>query len=116
MSQRDVAVYKDFEAPADLLARKDVIFIGRPETNSALAAWSGKLGLDYTGAVFKLNGKTYSSERNALVFAAKNPVDTSHMVLVYAGNSPLETARAATAADRGETPAVALEDGKALRQ
>ncbi len=74
-SQREVAVYKDFEAPSDLLARKDVIFIGRPETNSALAAWADKLGLDYHAAVFKLNGKTYASERNSLVFAARNPVD-----------------------------------------
>ncbi len=109
--QRDVAIYKDFEAPSDLLARKDVIFIGRPETNSALAAWADKLALDYHGAVFKLNGKTYASERNSLVFAARNPVDASHMVVVYAGNSPLETARSVSA--MGETAALALEDGKA---
>jgi hypothetical protein len=108
--QRDVAVYKDFEVPSDMLARKDVIFIGRPETNSALAAWADKLGLDYHGAIFKVNGKTYASERNSLVFAAKNPVDASHMVLVYAGNSPLETARATSA--MGETAALALEDGR----
>jgi hypothetical protein len=108
--QREVPIYKDFEAPSDLLARKDVIFIGRPETNSALAAWSDKIGLDYREAVFKANGKTYASERDALVFAAKNPVDTSHMLVVYAGNSPLETARATSA--MGETAALALEDGK----
>jgi hypothetical protein len=110
-SQREVAVYKDFEAPADVLARKDVIFIGRPETNAALAAWAPKLGLDYEGAVFKLDGKTYASERNALVMAAKNPLDASHMVVVYAGNSPLDMARS-TSALGGETVAVALEDGK----
>jgi hypothetical protein len=87
-------IYKDFEVPESVLAHDDVIFIGRPETNSALAAWSGKLGLDYQGAVFKVDGKIYASERSALVYAAKNPLDASHMVVVYAGNSPLETARA----------------------
>ena len=89
-----------------------MIFIGRPETNSALAAWSEKIGLDYQAAVFKLDGKTYASERNSLVFAAKNPLDPTHMVVVYAGNSPLETARSLSAM-AGETPAFALEDGKA---
>ncbi len=111
-SQREVAVYKDFEAPADVLARRDVIFIGRPETNSALAAWASKLGLDYSGAIFKLDGKTYASERNSLIMAAKNPMDASHMVVVYAGNSPLETARAASGIMGGDSVAQALEDGK----
>jgi hypothetical protein len=108
--QRDVAIYKDFEASADVLAHKDVIFIGRPETNSALTAWAAKLGLDYQGAVFKLDGKTYASERNSLVFAAGNPEDASHIVVVYAGNSPLETARSTSATS--ETASIALEDGK----
>jgi hypothetical protein len=108
--QRDVAVYKDFEAPADLLAQRDVIFIGRPETNSALAAWAGRIGLDYRGAVFRLAGKTYASERDGLLYAATNPWDASHMVMIYAGNSPLETARSISAT--GESPAIALEDGK----
>jgi hypothetical protein len=108
--QRDVPVYKDFETNDSLLANKDVIFIGRPETNSALAAWRKEIGLDYQGAVFTVDGKTYASDRNALVYAAKNPRDATRMVLVYAGNSPLETARALEAT--GQTPAVVLEGGK----
>ena len=109
--QRNVAVYKDFETSDALLANKDVIFIGRPEANSALGSWRDKIGLDYQGAAFKIEGKTYASERNALVFATKNPLDSTHMVLVYAGNSPLETARCLQAA--GQTPAIVLEDDKA---
>jgi hypothetical protein len=112
-NQRDVPIYKDFEASDTLLAGKDVIFIGRPETNSALAAWREKIGLDYQGAVFKVDGKTYASERNALVYAARNPLDPTHMVLVYAGNSPLETTRALEIT--GQTPAIVLEDGKDAR-
>lgn len=56
--------------------------------------------------------KTYASERDALVYAAKNPVDPGHMVVVYAGNSPLETVYAAGASD--EKPWFAVEDGKPL--
>jgi hypothetical protein len=108
--QRDLPIYKDFEATDALLAHKDVIFIGRPETNSALAAWREKIGLNYRAAVFKVDGKTYASERNALVFASKNPLDSTHMTVVYAGNSPLETARSLTATE--ERPWFALEDGK----
>lgn len=110
--QRDVPIYKDFETSDTLLANKDVIFIGRPETNSALASWRDSIGLDYQGAVFKVNGEEVASERNALVYAAKNPRDPTHMVLVYAGNSPLETARTLTLESTGETPAIVLEDGK----
>ena len=109
--QREVPIYKDFEATDALLSHKDAIFIGRPETNSALAAWREKIGLDYQAAVFKVDGRTYSSERNALVFASKNPLDPLHMVVVYAGNSPLETARSVNATE--EKPWFALEDGKA---
>lgn len=109
-NQREVPIYKDFGATDALLAHKDVIFVGRPETNSALAAWRERIGLDYQGAGFKVNGETYASERNALVYAAKNPLDPTHMVLVYAGNSPLETARSVKAS--GQTVAVVLEDGK----
>lgn len=108
--QREVPVYKDFEATDALLAHKDVIFVGRPETNSALASWREKIGLDYQAAVFKVDGKTYGSERNSLVFASKSPVDPTHMVVVYAGNSPLETARSLSATE--EKPWFALEDGK----
>ena len=109
--QREVPIYRDFEATDALLAHKDVIFIGRPETDSALAAWSAKIGLDYQAGVFRLDGKTYASERNSLVFAAKNPLDAAHMVVVYAGNSPLETARSLSAM-AGDAAAFALEDGK----
>jgi len=108
--QQNVPVYKDFEANESLLAHRDVIFIGRPETNSALAMWCPKIGLDYTGATFKVEGKVYASERNALIYAAKNPLDPRHMLLVYAGNSPLETGRCWQA--RGEQPVVVLEDGR----
>jgi hypothetical protein len=108
--QREVSIYKDFEATDALLAHKDVIFIGRPEANSALAAWSERLGLDYPDAVIKIGGKFYPSERNSLVYAAKNPLDQAHMVLVYAGNSPLETVQSLNA--EVETAWAVLENGK----
>jgi hypothetical protein len=89
-----VPVYKDFEASADLLQHRDVVFIGRPEANSALAAWSQKLGLEYQGAAFRIDGEWHASEREALLLAARNPLDASHMVLVVAGNDALRTVKA----------------------
>lgn len=108
--QRDVPVYKDSEASDVLLSGKNVIFVGRPETNSSLASWSTKIGLSYEGAMFTVDGKSYASERNALIYVAKNPLDPACMALVYAGNSPLETARSLQAT--GEMPAIVLENGK----
>jgi hypothetical protein len=86
-----VRVYKDFEATERDLADHDVLFIGRPETNSALAAWAKPLSLDYDGEVFQLAGKDHSSENDALVLAATNPLNKKRMVLIAAGNSPLGT-------------------------
>jgi len=111
--QMNVAVYKDFEVSDDELRHRDVILIGRPETNSALEAWAAKIGLAYNGAVIKIDGATYASERNSLVMAAANPLEPSHMVLVFAGNDPWRTV-AAISADIGQAVSVVLEDGKPL--
>jgi hypothetical protein len=88
-----VPIYKDFEASDDLVRHHDVVLVGRPEANSALALWSGKLGLDYPGAAFKIDGEAHASEREGLLLAAKNPLDGAHMVLVVAGNDALSTVK-----------------------
>ena len=92
--ESEVPIYKDFAVSDDLLRHRDVVFVGRPEANSALALWAAKLGLDYQGASFKINGEVHSSEREGLMLAADNPLDPTHMVLVVAGNSALSTVKA----------------------
>jgi hypothetical protein len=92
-----VPVRKDFEVSEDDLRSHDVIFVGRAETNSALAAWKGKLGLESEGGQFRIAGKEHASETEALAFAASNPLDRHHMVLVLAGNNALETVHMAGA-------------------
>jgi hypothetical protein len=104
-----VPIYKDFEASDAVLRHHDVIFVGRPEANSALASWAEKLGLRYRGAAFEIEGKTHASEREALLLAAKNPLDASHMVLVVAGNDALRTVKALRA--QAQTDHVVFEDG-----
>jgi Phospholipase B/Carbohydrate binding domain len=92
--ESEVPIYKDFEVSYDLLRHRDVVFVGRPEANSALALWSTQLGLDYEGAAFRINGDVHASERQALIFAAENPLDRACMVLIVAGNSALSTVKA----------------------
>ena len=89
-----VPIYRDFEATDDLLRGRDAVFVGRPESNSALARWSEQLGLSYNGAAFTINGKVHASEREALILAAQNPLDATRMVLVIAGNDALSTVKA----------------------
>jgi len=91
--EQRIPLVADFEAEDSELAKRNVIFIGRPETNSALAAWAERLGLDYKGNAFTVAGKTYGSEYDGLMFAAVHPADPTLMVSVTAGNAPLETAR-----------------------
>ena len=92
--ESEVPVYKDFEVSDDLLRHRNVVFVGRPEANSALATWSARLNLDYDGATFKINGDVHASEREALIQAAENPLDPACMVLVVAGNDALSTVKA----------------------
>jgi hypothetical protein len=113
--QSEVPIYKDFEASDDLLKNRDVVFVGRPEANSALAAWSGKLGLDYSGAAFKIDGGVHASEREALILAAENPLDATHMVLVVAGNDALSTVKAQTASLSADEYVIFRTDGEATR-
>jgi len=100
-----VPIYKDFEVDDEQLAHKDVVFVGRPEANQALAAWAKQIGLEWDAAVFKIAGKTHAGERDAITYAAKNPLDASHMVLVVAGNDALRTVKAATSGSRFEDTA-----------
>jgi hypothetical protein len=86
-----VPIRKDFEVTEDELRTHDVVFIGRPETNSAVAAWQDKLGLDFPLAVFRIDGRDHASEYEGLALAATNPLDSHHMVRVIAGNNALET-------------------------
>jgi hypothetical protein len=105
-----VPVYKDFEVTDEQLAHKDVVFIGRPEANQALSAWAKQVDLDWEGAVFKIDGKTHAGERDALTYAAKNPLDAAHMVLVIAGNDALRTVKTAAAGAREPIPFVVTGD------
>ncbi len=89
--ERAVRIYKDFEVSEAELRDHDVIFVGRPETNSALAPWAKGLALDYEGSVFRVEEKDYASENEALIWTAANPENRAHMVIVAAGNSPLST-------------------------
>jgi Phospholipase B/Carbohydrate binding domain len=109
--QSRVEIYKDFEASPELLQHKDVVFVGRPESNSALATWAAKLGADFTGASFRIDSAVHASEREALVLAAKNPLDASHMALVVAGNDALRTVKAAAALG-GSSEYVVYDDSK----
>ena len=90
-----VPVVKDFDALESELKSHDIVFVGRPETNSVLSAWRDKLGLDYSGATFRLDGEDRGSESQGIVLAFANPLDDSRMALVFAGNSALETVRVA---------------------
>ena len=89
--ESEAPIRKDFEVTADDLAGRDVVFVGRPETNSALAMWARQVGLDYEGSVFKIEGQDYGSEDDALLWTAANPRNPDHMVVVAAGNGPLST-------------------------
>jgi hypothetical protein len=108
-----VPIRKDFEVSGGDLENHDVLFVGRPETNSALAAWSKQIGLDYEGGVFRVAGKDHASENDALLWTATNPREHTHMIVVAAGNSPLSTVLA-TRAGMGQSQYQVLNSGRSV--
>jgi hypothetical protein len=93
--EHEIPVRKDFEVTdADLISH-NVIFVGRPETNSSLAAWKAKLGIQYEAAAFHIDNEDYPSEYDALVIAGVNPLDPKRLAIVVAGNTALQTVKLA---------------------
>jgi len=90
-----IPIRKDFELLAGEAKTRTLIFVGRPETNSALRAYAGRLELKFDGASFEMGGKTYAHERDGLACAQVHPDNAKEMIIVLAGNSPVETARLA---------------------
>jgi len=109
--ESEVPIRKDFEVTDEELRTHDVIFVGRPESNSALAAWKDKIGLNAQGGLFRISGKAHASETAALALAAANPLDRHHMVLVLAGNDALETVLI-TKAFLGQSQYAIFDSGK----
>lgn len=109
--ESEVPIRKDFEVSEEELQFRNIVFVGRPETNSALAAWKEPLGLEYDAAVFRIDGAEYASENEGLLLAAPNPLEPSRMVVVLAGNSPAETVRLSSVTPGAYEYAV-FKDGK----
>ena len=110
-----VPIRKDFEVTEAELASHDIVFVGRPETNSALRAWQDALNLNYEQSVFTAGGTTYASEYDALALAARNPQNAKRLVLVLAGNSALETVRLSSNGLAGAEYQV-FDAGKSVRE
>ena len=108
-----VPIHKDFEVSEEDLRTHDVIFVGRAESNSALAGWQNKLGFQSSGGLFRISGQDHARETEGLEFAGANPLDQRHMVLVLAGNSALQTILL-TKAEWSDTQYSIFDSGKEL--
>jgi hypothetical protein len=92
-----VPLLRDYEVTPDQLRLRNVVFVGRPETNSMLASWADRVGLHFDGNTFGIRGVEHGSENDSLLYAAANPLDRTNKVLVFAGNSAIATVRVAEA-------------------
>lgn len=110
--ERAIPIRKDFAVTDDDLRTHDVIFIGRPESNQALARHAAAIGLQYEGNAFTLDGKVHASEYESLVQAAANPLDPKRLIVIVAGNAPLETVKAQPALMGVEQSSAVLFNGK----
>jgi hypothetical protein len=93
--EREVPAVADHAFDATMFKTKTVIFVGRPETNSALRAVAGTLRVKFDGATFQLDGRAYGHQRDGVVSVEPNPANPAELVLVLAGNCGAETVRVA---------------------
>jgi hypothetical protein len=88
-----VPIRKDFELTPEDARSHTLILVGRPETNSALRVFAPRVGVAFNGASFAMEGKSYAAEDEGLVFVAQHPDSPNQMVVMFAGNSALQTVR-----------------------
>jgi hypothetical protein len=112
--EHQVPIRKDFEVSEEELRTHDVIFIGRPESNSALARWQQDISLESSGGLFRMGEQDHASETEALILAATNPLDRRHMVLVLAGNCALETVLLTNLPSWGDAQYAIFDSGKEI--
>ncbi|HWF45965.1 MAG TPA: C45 family autoproteolytic acyltransferase/hydrolase [Bryobacteraceae bacterium] len=91
--EKSIPMFRDYEVTEADLRSHNVIFVGRPETNSALADWAEKLQLPFDGDTFTLGKTAYGSENDSLLMGVANPDDRTKKVLIIAGNSAIATVR-----------------------
>ena len=89
-----IPLVRDYEVTESDLRSHNIIFVGRPETNSALADWAERLRLPFDADTFTVGKSAYGSENDSLLMAAANPDDPTRKVLIIAGNSAIATVRA----------------------
>lgn len=90
--EQRVPVLRDYELTPGVAKTKSVVFVGRPETNSAVPA---AFPASFEGALFTLEGRTYAHERDGILCAAANPQNPAEILILLAGNSAVETVRLA---------------------
>ncbi len=97
--ERQIPVVPDHAFTAELFKTKTVIFVGRPETNSALRE-AGPARVKFDGASFTVDGRTYAAERDGVAMVEPNPQNANELMVVVAGSCGAETVRV-TEADLG---------------
>jgi len=109
-----VPLLRDYEVTPDELRSRNVVFVGRPETNSMLATWADRIGLHFDGNTFGIRGIEHGYENDALLYAAANPLNRANKLLVAAGNSAIATVRLArtTRHDREVAQYAIYDQGK----
>ena len=64
-----VPIRKDFEVSDEELRTHDVIFVGRPESNSALAAWQDKIGVAVLRAACSASPAKITPQKRKLLYS-----------------------------------------------
>lgn len=94
----DIPVVLDSALSDQQQVERNVILIGRPQTNLVLARLGDRLPMQWsdesTGSSFRLNGKRYDDPADAVMILYPNPEAPRRYLLVISSNSPAGLAAA----------------------
>jgi hypothetical protein len=80
-----VAIKADIDVTDEDLKTRHLLLIGRPDSNSVVARFKGKLPVTFGPQSFTVDKKSYAHAKSAVFAAAENPVNPRFSVVVIAG-------------------------------
>jgi predicted peptidase len=78
----------DTEVDDRMMAERNLVLFGTPQTNHVLAEIADGLPIKFVGDGYTLGGRTFSGPDLGLAFCYPNPKQPDRYVLIYAGEDP----------------------------
>jgi hypothetical protein len=99
-----IPIQADTDVDEAELAKRHLLFVGRPATNQVTARYAGGLPVTFGPASFAVRNKVYAHPDSAVIAAGENPLNSRYSAVVYAGLGAQATWKSVQHLDPDELP------------